>query len=89
MLTKDGFVGHPTAVVLTAEVGPAGQYVIYKIRVGDNEAKWTIGRRFKHFEGLDKRLRESSGAYRKSHVRLPGKGLLQARTSSQIVIERK
>ena len=58
--TLTGFAGLPRARVVAADLDTAGtkEFVIYKIRVGDDSGReWTVSRRYRHFETIHRQLR--------------------------------
>lgn len=59
-----GFMGDPRARVVAADLNTSGakDFVVYKIRVGDDSGcEWTVSRRYRHFEVLHRQLRSSPG----------------------------
>jgi len=53
-----GFTGRPRARVVAAELHTSTfkDFVVYKIRVGDDASEWSISRRYRNFEALHRQL---------------------------------
>ncbi len=73
--------------VVAADLSSDGgrDVVMYKIRVADARGEWTVSRRFRHFEGLHRNLRDVA-AYR---IKLPGKRIFAHGQSVEFVEERR
>lgn len=87
-VVRSGFVGRPKARVVAADLvaGETKDYVLYKIRVGDDTGReWTVSRRFRHFEILHRQLKNLPG-YRAT---LPAKRLFNYTHSAEFVEERR
>lgn len=59
----DGFIS-PRAKVVAADLNTTGakDFIVYKIRVGDDSGReWTVSRRYRHFEVLHRQLRALPG----------------------------
>lgn len=85
---RSGFVGRPRARVVAADLVAGGtkDYVVYKIRVGDDTGReWTVSRRFRHFEILHRQLKNLPG-YKAA---LPAKRLFNHTHSIEFVEERR
>jgi len=83
-----GFVGLPRARVVAADLNTSGakDFVVYKIRVGDDSGReWTVSRRYRHFEVLHRQLRDTP--YYKS--KLPAKRIFIHTQSEDFVEERR
>ena len=67
------FKGKPSAHVSSAEINSneTKDFVVYRIRVGDDRGEWTISRRYRHFESLHRTIRTKKGYT----LSLPGKRL--------------
>ncbi|CAD7702484.1 unnamed protein product [Ostreobium quekettii] len=76
-------VGWPRARVVAPEIKMDGskEFVVFKIRVADDEGEWTVARRYRNFESLHKKLRDIP-EYRALGAKLPPKHfLLQSKTT--------
>jgi hypothetical protein len=73
--------------VVAAELNTEGSkdVVIYKIRVADSTGEWTVSRRFRNFESLQRTLKELPG-YR---VRMPAKRVFTHSQNVEFVEERR
>jgi hypothetical protein len=83
-----GFVGLPRARVVAADLNTSGakDFVVYKIRVGDDSGReWTVSRRYRHFEVLHRQLRGAS--YYKS--KLPAKRIFIHTQTEDFVEDRR
>ncbi|KAG7671832.1 hypothetical protein Ndes2526B_g07257 [Nannochloris sp. 'desiccata'] len=83
-----GFVGLPRARVVAADLNTSGakDFVVYKIRVGDDSGReWTVSRRYRHFEVLHRQLRGTP--YYKS--KLPAKRIFIHTQTEDFVEDRR
>jgi Sorting nexin C terminal/PX domain len=83
-----GFIGLPRARVVAADLNTSGakDFVVYKIRVGDDSGReWTVSRRYRHFEVLHRQLRGT--AHYKS--KLPAKRIFIHTQSEDFVEDRR
>jgi len=82
-----GFTGRPRARVVAAELHTSTfkDFVVYKIRVGDDASEWTISRRYRNFETLHRQLLVYS-AYR---LKLPPKRIFFHAQTVDFVEERR
>lgn len=73
--------------VVAAELNTEGSkdIVIYKIRVADSTGEWTVSRRFRNFESLQRTLKELPG-YR---IRMPAKRVFTHSQNVEFVEERR
>eukprot|EP00803_Ostreobium_quekettii_P004985 evm.model.scf_463.2 EVM.evm.TU.scf_463.2 scf_463:20967-31329(+) len=84
------FVGWPRARVVAPEFKVVGskEYVVFKIRVADDEGEWTVARRYRNFEALHKKLRDIA-EYRNLGAKLPPKRYLLHFQTTEFVEERR
>ena len=73
--------------MVAAELNTEGSkdIVIYKIRVADSTGEWTVSRRFRNFESLQRTLKELPG-YR---IRMPAKRVFTHSQNVEFVEERR
>lgn len=73
--------------MVAAELNTEGSkdVVIYKIRVADSTGEWTVSRRFRNFESLQRTLKELPG-YR---IRMPAKRVFTHSQNVGFVEERR
>ena len=73
--------------MVAAELNTEGSkdVVIYKIRVADSTGEWTVSRRFRNFESLQRRLKELPGF----RVRMPAKRVFTHSQNVGFVEERR
>ncbi|KAI8107656.1 hypothetical protein M9435_002684 [Picochlorum sp. BPE23] len=81
------FKGKPSAHVSSAEISSneARDFVVYRIRVGDDRGEWTVSRRYRHFESLHRTIRATKGYT----LSLPGKRLFGHGFSPEYIESRR
>lgn len=85
--TGGKFKGKPSAHVSSAEINSneARDFVVYRIRVGDDRGEWTVSRRYRHFESLHRTIRATKGYT----LSLPGKRLFGHGFSPEYIESRR